>query len=134
MAEPDGLVLYECAYKNIDFQAPTESNKFFINTLICALFEKQLLKMRLVEAMARNYREKVIKNSEFVFKKIKKVKRKKRVKIEEAYKNHLKNKGKFKIRYAKKKKNNVDKSNGGSENRKLNCEDEKRLNNDKKIS
>ena len=101
MAEPDGLLLYQVEYDDIKFKVGTEKNRFFVNNLICNLFEKQLLKMRLVQAMANNFREKIEQDSKFIFRKIKKVKTKRRKPISEAYKNHLKNKGKFRIRYAR---------------------------------
>jgi hypothetical protein len=89
LASPNNLVLYDCKYKDVDFNIPEGANKVFLENFIFDLYNQQVLRLKLITSIAQNYKESILKDSNVQIKKIFKKKLKKRTTIEVAYKNHI---------------------------------------------
>jgi hypothetical protein len=92
MAPPEGLILFDCKYKDVNFEIPDDANSFFIEKIICDLNSKQILRQKLISSFTLNLKKSILKNDKYIVKRDFRKKTKLRVKIEKSYLNHLKGK------------------------------------------
>ena len=89
LAPPEGLILYDCKYDNLKFEIPSESNSEFLERLLVDLYERQMLKLKLIGSIAQSFKANILNDNKFMLKRIKKKKTKRRKTIKESYENHM---------------------------------------------
>ena len=97
LAEAENLVLFDCKYKDIEFQIPKGANEKFLESLMFKLYHEQMLKIKLIGSIIQNFKESVLKKDQYKIKKVIKKKNKKKKTIEESYKNFLYGKKNFMV-------------------------------------
>lgn len=104
MERPEGLILFDCKYQNLQFHTPKSANNVFLEKLILTLYNSQLVKLKMISSIAQNYKESVLRQQDYKITKTKKKKLKRRKTIEETYKNHIFGKNNKMIKPSKEKK------------------------------
>ena len=62
MDDPDGLVLYNCEYDNLNFSIGSDSSKGFLEKSFAKLLQKQQIKHRVLQSVFSSYEEDVLKD------------------------------------------------------------------------
>ncbi len=62
MDEPDGLVLYNCEYENVDFSIGSDSSKGFLEKSFAKLLQKQQVEQKVLQSVFSSYEEDVLKS------------------------------------------------------------------------